>query len=99
MDVRGVQVHCRETQEGNEGLKKGEKVGKGTGRLSMALVARLQRTGDANFSLRSRVSSTITEGSPSRKRTQGKQATSDKWLLSGGVEFRRRPRVRDRRHS
>jgi len=42
MDVRGVQVHCRETQEGNEGLK-GEKagVGKGTGRLMMALVARL----------------------------------------------------------
>ena len=23
--MRGVQVHCRETQEGNEGLKKGEK--------------------------------------------------------------------------
>lgn len=40
----GVQVHCQETQEGNEGnKKKGEKagVGKGTGRLLMALVARL----------------------------------------------------------
>jgi hypothetical protein len=43
MDVRGVQVHCGETQEGNKGNKKGEKagVGKGTGRLMMALVARL----------------------------------------------------------
>jgi hypothetical protein len=43
MDVRGVQVHCGETQEGNKSNKKGEKagVGKGTGRLMMALVARL----------------------------------------------------------
>jgi len=42
MDVRTVQVQdCRETQEeGNKGNKKAG-VGKGTGRLMMALGARL----------------------------------------------------------
>lgn len=43
MDVRTVQVQdCRETQEGNKGNKKEKAgVGKGTGRLMMALGARL----------------------------------------------------------